>query len=700
MEDKHSFSKRDKVQTSNENPFNIYKANKPNLKNKLSDKKINKKTLASSSTTVQHKNKSSSSSNLILKPSLSYKETINKVYTKLNKVLLSYNMPSEEINKRIINDIIFDERKRIVSIFKDYLLWYETSDFFKLYYKTSKSIKMIKRFITYYESYTLFFPEYGPLEDILQILKKNIKRKKKYMERMEEDELDKLTNNDKKFERLIKDSEIKIYNSFSNSQKNSSKNTLNLDSMENYCTHNIRKKNDGNKDLYNILKTFVDCDDKIFDKKDMSSSYNFLNKNDFNYESNLVFNSKLKRYFKDNINFNDSNINDKTKEINKEKEKNKKIEKELLLSINNKEIITRERLNLAEIINFKDEPDKIILTDQFGFIKKEDPKILGKKEFKRKRSKSVASKAIKELLQINARLEKWNYMLQNYEEFYSKKRELLKSRTRKGIPDSLRGYVWQLFAEKEKYYIPNLYKDLETKPIKESLEITIMKDLDRTFPLCQFFREKYGNGQRKLYKVLSAYSKYNTDVGYVQGMGFITAIFLTYMDEESSFFMLHSLMKKYKMEGTFLNNFPDLRKKFFIFLNLQKKYIPKIYNILQRDKVVPTMYVSTWFISLFARSLEFQIVLRIFDCFFLEGFKVIYRVSLALLKLKENQFCKSHKGSSLPLLQNVTVNINEEELFKIAFAFNISRNYIEKLEAEYEKVKNDEKNQYIAQLFF
>ena len=379
------------------------------------------------------------------------------------------------------------------------------------------------------------------------------------------------------------------------------------------------------------------------------------------------------------------------------------IEKELLISINNKEMITRERLNLAEIIKFKDEPDKIIFTDQFGFIKKDTPKNSEKNENelkKRKRSKSVSSKVAKELLQINARIEKWNYMLQNYEEFKTKKRELLKSRTRKGIPDSIRGYVWQVFAEKEKYYIPNLYKDLESKPIKESLEITIMKDLDRTFPLCQFFREKYGNGQRKLYKVLSAYSKYNTDVGYVQGMGFLTAIFLYYMDEESSFFMLHSLMKKYKMEGTFLNDFPDLRKKFFIFLNLQKKYIPKIYNILQRDKVVPTMYVSTWFISLFSRSLEFQIVLRIFDCFFLEGFKVIYRISLALLKLKENQFCKSRKGSSLPLLQKVTTNINEEELFKIAFGFNISRNYIEKLEAEYEKVKNDEKNQYIAQLFF
>ena len=112
------------------------------------------------------------------------------------------------------------------------------------------------------------------------------------------------------------------------------------------------------------------------------------------------------------------------------------------------------------------------------------------------------------------------------------------------------------------------------------------------------------------------------------------------------------------------------------------------------------MYASTWFISLIARSVEFHIVLRIFDCFFLEGYKVIYRISLALLKLKENAFCKAEKGGSLPLLQTVLENVDVEELFKVAFGFSISRSYIEKLEVEYENVKNDESNEFIGQLFF
>ena len=385
-------------------------------------------------------------------------------------------------------------------------------------------------------------------------------------------------------------------------------------------------------------------------------------------------------------------------EENEEMKKKVQIEKDLINSIQNKEIVTRERINLAESIQFRNEPDKLIFTDDYGFIENKNSKGKQKKELEENNALNRKKKSLKTLLRINARLEKWNYMIQNYEEFSTKRKVLLKSRTRKGIPDSLRGYVWQLFADKDKYYVKDLYQNLENEPIKEDLETVIIKDLDRTFPLCQFFREKYGNGQRKLYKVLLAYSKYNKNVGYVQGMGFLAAVFLIYMDEESSFYMLHSLMKKYKLEGLYYDNFPDLKKKCFVLLNMQKKYINKLYNIFQRDGIVPTMYASSWFISLFARTVDFNIAVRILDCFFLEGFKVIYRISLALFKLSENAFCSAKKGETLSLLYKVQENINVEELFKVAFGFHISRNYIKECEIEYEKVKNDKNNEYMAQL--
>ena len=387
----------------------------------------------------------------------------------------------------------------------------------------------------------------------------------------------------------------------------------------------------------------------------------------------------------------------KNEEDEKETDEEKKIEKVLIRSITKKESVTREKIYLAESIRFKDEPETIINTDQYGFVQGGD-NLFSKKDTILSEKSTNNKIPEKDLLKINARIEKWNYMLKNYKEFSTSKRKILKSRTRKGIPDSLRGYVWQLFAEKEKYYVPNIYKDLQKESIDEELEKVIVKDLDRTFPLCQFFSEKYGNGQRKLYKVLSVYSLFNKNVGYVQGMGFLTAIFLTYMDEESSFFMLHSLMIKYKMEGIFLEGFPELKKYFFVLLKLQKKFLPKIYGIFQRDGILPTMYASTWCITLFFRVIEFHIALRIFDCFLLEGFKVIFRVSLALLKLKENEFYNSEQGNCLIILNQCTNNIDIDELFKIAFDFSLSHSYINKCEEEYEKVKNDEKNEFMAQL--
>ncbi len=230
-------------------------------------------------------------------------------------------------------------------------------------------------------------------------------------------------------------------------------------------------------------------------------------------------------------------------------------EKELLQSIENLEEITKENMELAETIDFKNIPDSIVKCDEYGFLLDNDISSKEPKKGKNKSDKSVikiSKEKTENLLTINARIEKWNYMLNNFKEFQTHKYRKLKSRTRKGIPDSLRGYVWQKISGADEYYVKNLYQDLENKPIDANIEDIIIRDLDRTFPNCCFFKDKYGNGQRKLLKVLSNYSKYNKNVGYIQGMGFICALLLTYMDEESSFFMLHTLIRKYQLEGIYL----------------------------------------------------------------------------------------------------------------------------------------------------
>ena len=374
----------------------------------------------------------------------------------------------------------------------------------------------------------------------------------------------------------------------------------------------------------------------------------------------------------------------KTLHSSKSMKEIKTIENTLMLSVAKSEKIDNEKIKLAESINFKEIPDKIMDTDEFGFIK--DTKN-NKKEDK------------EELLKYNARLEKWNYMLTNYEEFNKNHFGKLKERVRKGIPDSIRGYAWQKIINLDEFYKKELFQSLNDQPIDNNLEQVILKDIDRTFPQCTFFKEKYGGGQRQLYKVLANYSKYNKDVGYVQGMGFITAVLLTYMDEERSFFMLHALMKKRELENLYLPGFPDLKKKLYVFLNLQKKLIPKIYHTFKKFEINPFTYASEWFLCLFSRSLRFSSLVRVYDTFILEGYKVIYRFALAFLKSREQNIIQCTAMDTLfKVFKTCFENVDIDEIFKIAFGFHLSKKDIENYEKEYDKNKNDKKNEFMSQL--
>ena len=435
-----------------------------------------------------------------------------------------------------------------------------------------------------------------------------------------------------------------------------------------------------------------DCEEEKFDKNLKISD---LNQNETNKVFYSIYDSgSIEGEEKDNKNKNDINI----KEDIFKKRSPTIIEKDLIESVQKMENVTKENLELAEKIKFKNNTDRIIETDEFGFLKKDsnisdnNDNIIMKKD---------SNKLTKEqILTINARTEKWQDMLNNYQKYQTTKRAKLKSRTRKGIPDSLRSIVWQLFAGTDKLKEKNLFENLNKQELDKDIEGVIIKDLDRTFPSCQLFKEKYGMGQRKLYRVLSNYSKYNKVLGYVQGMGYLAAIFLLYMDEESAFYMLHSLVKNYGFEGLYKEGFPDLKKKFYVLLNLEKKYIPKIYDIFKRDGVFISIYASQWFLCLFAKDLKPNILVRIFDVFLFEGFKVIYRFALAFLKLKEKAFISNKKGIfySMNTIKLLFDNIDIDELFKVAFSFSLSRSHIKKYEEEYEQNKNNKDNEFVKQL--
>jgi hypothetical protein len=73
----------------------------------------------------------------------------------------------------------------------------------------------------------------------------------------------------------------------------------------------------------------------------------------------------------------------------------------------------------------------------------------------------------------------------------------------------------------------------------------IQKDLHRTFPDHPLFDAPTKYGQVALRNILTAYSAYDSEVGYCQGMGFIAAILIMHMrTEEIAFWAFVAVMYK------------------------------------------------------------------------------------------------------------------------------------------------------------
>lgn len=67
---------------------------------------------------------------------------------------------------------------------------------------------------------------------------------------------------------------------------------------------------------------------------------------------------------------------------------------------------------------------------------------------------------------------------------------------------------------------------------------------------------------------------------------------------------------------------PLLQQCLFQFHELLKLEHPRLGLHLEQEGVVPSMYCTHWFNTLFAYSLPFEQLLRVWDVFLLEGMKV------------------------------------------------------------------------------
>ena len=155
------------------------------------------------------------------------------------------------------------------------------------------------------------------------------------------------------------------------------------------------------------------------------------------------------------------------------------------------------------------------------------------------------------------------------------------------------------------------YRFLMTK--ESPSENIIVRDINRTFTGHQFFQDE--NGQQALYKLSKAYSIYDEEVGYCQGLSFLIASLLLHMPEEQTFNLLVKIMYRYEVREIYKTNFESLHLRFYQLENLMRDYLPELHEHFVDLNIESHMFASQWFLTLFTAKFPLYIVFRVLDLF-------------------------------------------------------------------------------------
>ncbi|KAI7864339.1 rab-GTPase-TBC domain-containing protein [Spinellus fusiger] len=240
------------------------------------------------------------------------------------------------------------------------------------------------------------------------------------------------------------------------------------------------------------------------------------------------------------------------------------------------------------------------------------------------------------------------------------------NRVYKGIPDCWRRDAWyymcteQLQTAAQDTVLRTTYTNLLQSPSEHERQIDL--DIPRTMGDHIMFRQRYGSGQRSLFNMLRAFSNYDPQVGYCQGMTNIAATILMYYEEEKAFLVLVHMFLRDPLHDLYRPGFPMLLESFFIQEGLLEYYLPKLYRHLNALGVGSDLYATRWYITLFTGGiLPCQTLLRVWDIYFLCGFDIFYVVAVVLLKTMQDQLIKGEFEDCMQLLGTAVV-VKDDDL--------------------------------------
>ncbi|EFA78769.1 RabGAP/TBC domain-containing protein [Heterostelium album PN500] len=260
---------------------------------------------------------------------------------------------------------------------------------------------------------------------------------------------------------------------------------------------------------------------------------------------------------------------------------------------------------------------------------------------------------------------------------------------KESIPSLSREKAWPLLIGNDLNITPELFSIFgaraerakqkgESSLGREGTVTLIQLDLPRTFPMLSIFQNE-GPYHHKLAAVLEAYVCYRPDVGYVQGMSYLAAIFLLILDEYQAFVCLSNLLNNPCYMTFYTMNLPQMEVYMRAMDSLLQIHIPKVHRHLKEMGIQPDIFMIDWVLTIFSKALPLDVATHVWDYLFLEKETFIFQVALGILKMYSKELETGDFDQCMTLLTHLPPDIDDDELFQHIATFNIKPEQFAKL---------------------
>ena len=179
--------------------------------------------------------------------------------------------------------------------------------------------------------------------------------------------------------------------------------------------------------------------------------------------------------------------------------------------------------------------------------------------------------------------------------------------------------------------------------------------------------------------MLESYSCYRPDVGYVQGMSFLSGILLLNMEPLPAFIALCNLLNQDMYFKFYRMNAQQMRIHLDAFQAVFRDQLPQLFAHFSALGVQPDMYLYDWLLTIFSRALPLDVTHRVWDNFLCNGHVFLFRTALGLLRLQQQTFLALGFEEALQLLNRPPKAVEADALFADIARISVTEERLSKL---------------------